>query len=152
MPLDVALVGLQTFYNYCPTSTMFTIPLMTMHVVYNTLECLPTATYLLQHTASINNHYLPHAAVPSCLEVTTCWCSPFLLLPSIGCYFPMAANNLLRQSLPLGMPPYFLFKKKCKNIMKRSSIPCNSQIILPSTSPNKINVHQAYRSSSTIFH
>jgi len=36
MPLVVPLVGLQTSYNYCPTSITPTIPLMTLFIVYIT--------------------------------------------------------------------------------------------------------------------
>jgi hypothetical protein len=36
MPLVVALVGLQTSYNYCPTSITLIVPLVTLFIVYIT--------------------------------------------------------------------------------------------------------------------
>lgn len=110
MPKDVALMGLQTFYNYCPTSTMHVIPLVIIHVVYITLKCFPTVTCLLQHITSTNNHFF----ITCHIFFIVCRFDKLLVFPLFTItkycyYFPMGANNLLHQRLPFGMPPYSLF-------------------------------------------
>jgi len=101
---------------YYSTSTTPIGPLVIMLIACNTSEYFPSPLYCLQQTAFTLSHCLPPIVLIYSLHATTCWCFPFpcFLPPSIGCYLPMAANNLPFQKLLSGRPFVSLFYMKCK--------------------------------------